>query len=208
MAIPGGFSFGDDLSAGKVLANKMKTNLHDEVMEFVKSGKLIIGVCNGFQVLVKYPLLPSMEKQEATLTFNDCGRFLDRWVYLRINEKSRCIWTRGITQLYLPIRHGEGKFVVKDENVRKKLHDEGLIALQYCDKQGNITDEFPWNPNGSIDSIAGICDKTGRIFGLMPHPEGYLYKTNHPRWTRGESEKGEGLKIFRNAVEYAEENLV
>jgi len=209
LALPGGFSFGDDISAGRVLANKFKYNLQQELDSFINKGKLIIGICNGFQAMVKLGILPSFErkskKEDVTLTFNDSGRFEDRWVYLKINQKSKCIWTKGIKNLYLPIRHGEGKFISKNKEIREKLKKSEQIVLQYSSETGNPTSNYPFNPNGSEDNIAGICDETGRIFGIMPHPEGFLFSQNHPRWTREEVEKGEGIKIFKNAVEFLKE---
>ena len=205
LAIPGGFSFGDDIGAGKVLATKIKYNLAEEFSEFIKKGKLIIGICNGFQVLVKLGTLPGFnrncDKQEVTLTFNDSGRFEDRWVYLKVNKKSPCIWTRGIKTIYLPVRHSEGKCVSRNSMIRERLKEGNKIVAQYVDNKGNLAG-YPWNPNGSELNIAGICDETGRIFGLMPHPEAFLYPQNHPRWTREEVKNGEGLKIFKNAIEF------
>lgn len=204
LAIPGGFSFGDDIGAGRVLAIKIESNLKKEFLEFINEGKLIIGICNGFQVLVKLGILPGFEgnyKQEVTLTFNDSGRFEDRWVYLKINPKFSCVWTRDIQTIYLPVRHGEGKFICRDEKVREKLKSQNQIVAQYVDEKGNLTG-YPWNPNGSELNIAGICDETGRIFGLMPHPEAFLYPQNHPKWTREKIPEGAGLKIFKNAVDF------
>jgi len=207
LALPGGFSFGDDISAGRVLANKFKYNLQKELDGFINKGKLIIGICNGFQAIVKLGILPNLEgkskKEDVTLTFNDSGRFEDRWVYLKINQKSRCIWTKGIKNLYLPIRHGEGKFISKNKEIREKLRKSGQVVLQYSSEIGNPTSNYPFNPNGSEDNIAGICDTTGRIFGIMPHPEGFLFPQSHPRWTREKIKKGEGIKIFKNAVEFS-----
>ena len=210
LAIPGGFSFSDDIGAGKVLATKIKYNLAGEFLEFIKEGKLIIGICNGFQVLVKLGIFPGFnrnyDKQEATLTFNDSGRFEDRWVYLKMNQKSPCIWTEGIETIYLSVRHGEGKFISKNEIIKEKLREANQIAVQYVDSKGNLAG-YPWNPNGSELNIAGICDKTGRIFGLMPHPEAFLFPQNHPRWTREKIREGQGLKIFENAVNFVRYNL-
>ena len=205
LAIPGGFSFGDDIGAGKVLATKIKYNLAAEFSEFIKEGKLIIGICNGFQVMVKLGILPGFDKnydrQEVTLTFNDSGRFEDRWVYLKINQKSPCIWTKKIETIYLPVRHGEGKFVFKKEKIRERLVSQNQIVAQYTDDKGNLAG-YPFNPNGSELNIAGLCDETGRIFGLMPHPEAFLFSQNHPRWTREEVKRGEGVKIFENAINF------
>lgn len=220
LAIPGGFSFGDDIGAGKVLAAKIKYNLATEFSEFVKVGKLIIGICNGFQVMVKLGILPgfkkSYDRQDVTLTFNDSGRFEDRWVYLKINQKSPCIWTGGIERIYLPIRHGEGKFISKNKEITEKLIKQNQIVAQYIDEKGSLPRTnilvrglagYPWNPNGSELNIAGICDETGRIFGLMPHPEAFLFPQNYPKWFREKIQEGEGVKVFRNGVEFVKNKL-
>ncbi len=210
LALPGGFSFGDDISAGKVLATRFRYNLEVPLHEFVTAGKLIIGVCNGFQAMVKLGILPGLNRdyrtQRVTLTFNDSGRFENRWVYLDILE-SDCVFTRGMRTLYLPVRHGEGKFVPKDPGVLERLYKNKQVVARYVDAEGNENPAYPWNPNGSIDGIAAICDETGRIFGMMPHPEAYLYATNHPCWTRQSLEgtlpsEGMGLQLFRNAIEH------
>lgn len=211
-ALPGGFSFGDDIASGKILANKIKYNLQTDLSRFISEGKLIIGICNGFQVMVKMGLLPALyghyREQQSTLTFNDSGRFENRWVYLAGNPNSACVFTRNIEKLYLPVRHGEGKFIPKDKGTLKTLENQQLVALRYCDPEYKVTMSYPFNPNGSVASIAGICDKSGRVFGLMPHPEAFSDLTNHPRWTRGESSgEGLGLQIFRNAVSFVESNL-
>ena len=203
LALPGGFSFGDDIAAGKVLASKLKLNLMDELLEFIARGNLIIGICNGFQVLVKMGLLPGLDgqRQLTTLTYNDSGRFEDRWVYLKVNQNSRCVFTRGLKALYLPIRNAEGKFVASPE-ILERLEVDGQIVLRYVDEQGEEAG-YPWNPSGSMKNIAGICDPTGRVFGLMPHPEAFLFRVNHPRWSREALPwEGQGLAIFKSAVEY------
>ena len=220
LVLPGGFSYGDDIASGKVLANKIKINLGEKIQRFIEGGKLILGICNGFQVLVKTGLLPNLDgdygTQKTTLTFNNSGCFEDRWVYLK-NENDKCVFTRGVEKIYLPVAHGEGKFFA-EEDVLEKLKDNNQVVFRYVDEKGNAArGRFPDNPNGSLGDIAGICDPTGRIFGLMPHPERYLYFTNHPRWTR-EKEKlkrqsiplpeyGEGLQIFKNAIRYVRDNL-
>lgn len=206
LAFPGGFSFGDDIASGKVLANMIKYNIGEQLQKFINAGKLIIGICNGFQAMVKMGLLPAFDSdyatQEVTLTFNDSGRFEDRWVHLKANNRSKCVFTKGINNIYLPIRHGEGKFMAKNPMVLERLKMNDHIVFQYADTQGKLAG-YPYNPNGSIDNIAGICDETGRVFGMMPHPEAFQHRTNHPRWTREElPEEGAGMTIFRNAVEY------
>ncbi|NUM53116.1 MAG: phosphoribosylformylglycinamidine synthase I [Candidatus Hydrogenedentes bacterium] len=213
LAVPGGFSFGDDVASGKILANRLRYKLGDALRRFVAEGKLVIGICNGFQVLVKMGMLPMLEgdfRQEVTLTHNDSGRFEDRWVHLKTAKNTSCVWVKGLDQLELPVRHGEGKFIPRDADVLKSLGDRGMIVLRYCLHDGEAArGDFPANPNGSIDDVAGICDTTGRVFGLMPHPEAHTERTHHPLWTReARPEEGIGLRVFRNAVEYAERELL
>ena len=217
----GGFSFGDDHGAGVILAMKIKYHLGEAFDKFLKDGKLVIGICNGFQVLVNMGLLPGFEEKprerKVALTWNDCGNFRDQWVNLTVNENSPCVFTRGIRHIELPVRHGEGKFFAPDD-VIETLKERNQIAMQYAtDEFEPARGKFPENPNGSLEDIAGICDSTGRIFGLMPHPEAYNQWFNHPDWTRARRENGRktlspgeppGLKIFRNAVEYCSENLL
>ncbi len=210
LALPGGFSFGDDIGSGKVLANKLRYKLGEDVHRFVQDDKLVIGICNGAQVAIKYGLVPAFNEnysvQEATLTFNDSGRFEDRWVHVR-SESSRCVFTQGIDMAFLPVAHGEGKFVCSPE-VLAKLKENGQVVFRYVDEEGNpAKGVYPTNPNGSMDDIAGICDPTGRIFTLMPHPERHLTPYTNPQWTRLKQEgrlpqEGDGMKIFRNAVNY------
>ena len=202
LAFPGGFSFGDDIAAGKVLAVKFQCHLEEQLDRFIADGKLVIGICNGFQAVVKLGALPRLDggfDQQATVTFNDSGKFEDRWVYLEPNPDSPCVFTKGIEHPYLPVRHGEGKFVAPPR-VLEQIQSNNQVVVRYVDESGRRAG-YPHNPNGSMDNIAGICDPTGRIFGLMPHPEAYLFRTNHPRWTREEvAEEGLGVAIFRNAV--------
>ena len=212
LAIPGGFTYGDDVSAGKILANELKYKLGDQVEQFHRDGKLILGICNGFQVLVKSGLLPFGDirngKQLVTLTFNDSGKFEDRWVYLEPNPDSPCIFTRGIREpITLPVAHAEGKFVPASPELLQTIEAQGQVVLRYRHPKGESC-EYPWNPNGSVAHVAGICDPSGRIFGLMPHPERHFHPTHHPRWTReGLRDEGDGVAIFRNAVDYARRNL-
>jgi phosphoribosylformylglycinamidine synthase len=207
LAIPGGFTYGDDIAAGKILANEIRYKLAGEIKNFINEGKLIIGVCNGFQILTKAGLLPGNRdfKQETSLIINDSGRFEDRWVYLKIQK---CIWTKDLPEIiYLPVAHGEGKFVTRDNTVLERLRKNGQVVLQYCDEKGRLLD-YPYNPSGSVDNIAGISDETGRILGLMPHPERHIEFMQHPRWMGLKNRKqGDGLQIFRNGVEYAKKNL-
>jgi len=197
LMIPGGFSYGDDVAAGKILANQMIHRLSDALNRFVEDGRLILGVCNGFQVLVKSGLLPwgradaATANRDATLTWNDSGSFIDRWVRLRA-DSDRCVFLPKGAALMLPIAHGEGKFVTRDGEVLERLRRADQVAVRY---EG-------FNPNGSEDDIAGICDPTGRIFGLMPHPERFVDVTQHPTWTRGGVESADGLMVFQRAAEY------
>ena len=214
LAIPGGFTYGDDIASGKILANELKFKLEEGLRRFINDGKVIIGICNGFQTLVKAGLLPNLSGDfnviEATLTLNDSGRFEDRWVYLKKVKtqksklKTKCIWTEDITDtIYLPVAHGEGKFIPKNNKILKQLKDENLIVFEYVDEEGK-SKGYPYNPNGSVANIAGICDKTGRIFGLMPHPERHVSGYQHPRWTRKGTAGGlgDGLAIFKNGVNF------
>ncbi len=203
LCLPGGFSFGDDVGAGKVLALRMMNRLADALGEFHSNGNLILGICNGFQVLLKTGLLVSdeVEGPPATLTWNDSGRFRDSWVNLAADNEL-CVFTKGIGQIELPIAHAEGKFVGRNSQVLDYLEVNHQLAIKYCKPGGpNGQVPFPFNPNGSDRDIAGICDQTGRVFGLMPHPERNVDATHHPNWTRG-SKGGAGLAIFKNAVEY------
>jgi phosphoribosylformylglycinamidine synthase I len=212
LVIPGGFTYGDDIAAGKILANELKYNLQESIQTFRDEGKLILGICNGFQVLVKADLLvvgdSDEDSQRLTLTFNDSGKFEDRWVYLQAVLNNPCVFTQGLDELlHIPVAHAEGKFVTQTDEALQTLWGNNQVVFQYVDMHGELAD-YPWNPNGSVDSIAGICDPTGRIFGLMPHPERHIHPTNHPRWTRGlPSKEGAGLRLFRNAVDFIKHNL-
>ena len=213
----GGFSWADDHGAGVLMASKMKRHLGEALNAFVDGGNLILGICNGFQALVNLGLLPGIDgryqDRTVALTHNDSGNFIDAWVNLKINPKSPNVFTRGVTRAEFPVRHGEGKFYAADETL-KRLFQNNQVVLQYADDDGNPAGgRWPSNPNGSLSDIAGICDPTGHIFGLMPHPEAFNHFTNHPDWTRRklalarqgksiEQEEGGGISIFRNAVEY------
>jgi phosphoribosylformylglycinamidine synthase I len=200
LVIPGGFTYGDDVSAGKILANELRLKLGEDIQRFVDDGKLILGICNGFQVLVRAGILPPSAdgNHRLTLAGNDSNRFECRWVYLQVNQESPCIFTKGISAVYLPVAHGEGK-VVADSEMLGNLN----VVVRYADESGNVKAGYPYNPNGSMDNIAGICDGSGRIFGLMPHPERFIRWAQHPRWTR-EAVRGygDGLGIFRNGVDW------
>lgn len=220
LVLAGGFLDGDDLGAGKAMANRLKfasvadgeKRLIDMIMSFIADKKLILGICNGFQLMVKTGLLPGLggdyTRQTATITYNDSGRFDDRWVRLAVDESSPSIFTKGLTDAYFPIRHGEGKFVAPDD-ILDSLEKKHLVTLRYADEKYNPTMRYPENPNGSLRSIAGICDETGRLMAMMPHPEAHIHKTQHPRWTRQDlSDKRPGLTIFENAVEYVKQHLL
>ncbi len=214
LAIPGGFSYGDDIAAGRILANQLHHHLRDALRAFVDSGRPVIGICNGFQVLVKTELLPGplagRTGQTATLTNNDCGRFVDRWIRLA-TQTSRCIWTQNLATsdngiIELPIAHGEGKFIPANDAVRQALHDNRQIALTYANAAGQpASGIFPDNPNGSIDDIAGVCDASGLVFGMMPHPERFTDALQHPAWTTRGDSPAQGLQMFQNAVRYVGE---
>ena len=211
--LPGGFSYGDDVAAGKILANQLIHHLADVLKKFVEQGKLILGICNGFQILVKMGMLPYGQigdsgagEQDVTITHNDSGKFDDRWVYLEPGS-SNCVFIEQGRRIYLPIAHGEGKVVVKDETVLEKLKLNQQIAFRYVDADGNFG-AFPVNPNGSVDSIAGLTDSTGRVMGLMPHPERFVRTTQHPQWSRFKGKvEIDGMTIFNNAVQFAQKNL-
>ena len=223
LAVPGGFSFGDHLGSGRLMGNRMRFSLREELTKFIGAGKPIIGICNGFQVLVKTGLLPGPEGevpdfiQRASLTLNDSGRYEDRWVTLEFNQHSNCIWTKGMTQIDCPVRHGEGKYVMPNRENLTKLAANNQISVRYIDPSDTSTAidkdavlPFPISPNGSMMNIAGISDSTGLVFGLMPHPEAIYAQWLHPDFTRGTAPsidsdiewEGQGLQIFRNAVEY------
>lgn len=216
LAIPGGFSYGDDIASGKILANELRFKIEEEVRSFVTDGKLIIGICNGFQILVKAGILPNLSGNfntiESTLTLNDSDKFEDRWIYLKKGPgKAKCMWTHGMDRIItLPVAHGEGKFIPRDAGVLKKLRKEGMIVFEYSDVKGRKRG-YPYNPNGAIANIAGICDPSGRILGLMPHPERHVSRYQHPHWTlkdrSGDTKQGDGLAIFTNGVNFAKKHL-
>lgn len=197
LVFPGGFAHGDDVAAGKILANLLRYKLENNIRKFIESGRLVLGVCNGFQAIVKAGLLPGFGgfgKQEATLASNDSGYFIDKWVRLKLANDNKCVFTSEIkNEIYVPINHGEGKFVASSD-VLQRLEDNDQVVFRYAD-----------NPNGSMNDIAGICNAEGNVFGLMPHPEKFVSKYMHPYWTRLKDlpEEGDGLSIFRNAVEHA-----
>ena len=202
LVIPGGFTYGDDIAAGRILANEMRYGLGAELKQFIDAGGAVLGICNGFQVLVKTGLLPGPftpdTPQTVTLTTNDSAKFEDRWVHLSVPENIS-IFTDGVERLYLPVAHGEGKFVA-DESTLKEIINSRQVVFRYVDEKGGEP-AYPLNPNGSMHAIAGICDDTGRVLGLMPHPERHALGCQHPRWTReGLKGEGDGMAIFRSVV--------
>lgn len=211
LAFIGGFAFGDHLGAGAVFANKIRFRLYDDLLRFVERGGLALGVCNGFQTMTRLGLLPGLDGDyrtpRATLAPNDRPGYRDAWVTLGFDPASPCVWTRGLERMELPSRHGEGKFLA-DDDVRERLEAGCQIVCRYLGPDGSPTQEWPFNPNGSPDAVAGICDPSGRLFGLMPHPDAYLYPFHHPQWTRRKLDgalpaEGDGMRIFRNGVDAA-----
>jgi len=225
--IPGGFSYGDDIAAGRILATRMRRHLGDMVNEFAQGSRdtLVLGICNGMQVMMRLGILTdqladdtagddddlsSAESAPATLTWNRHGRYEARWVHLAVEPDTQCVFLRGIEQMYLPIAHAEGNFVAASDEILATLKAQGRLPLRYSE-QGKtaspMTDdplEFPLNPNGAQGNVAGVCDRSGRVFGMMPHPERYIDPTQHPFWTRLDNPgtEGQGMAIFRNAVNY------
>jgi phosphoribosylformylglycinamidine synthase len=222
LCLPGGFSYGDDIAAGRILGNQIRHHLSETLQTFRDAGKLILGICNGFQILLKTELLLPNDAAgpTATLAANESGKFEDRWVRLATSG-SRCVFLADIEQLELPVAHGEGKFVPRDETVLARLRESGQLVLAYAplsraasssipisthrggDAPARSSVPYPDNPNGAIADVAGVCDATGRVFGLMPHPERFVDPTQHPNWTRSpKRDVGEGLRVFQNAVRY------
>lgn len=211
LAFPGGFSYGDDIASGRILANELRLKLGEEIKRFIADGKLVIGICNGFQVLTKAGILPGLgfvsNGQESTLFHNDSAKFESRWTYLNVEGKS--VWTNGMTgKIYLPVAHGEGKFVPLNADVLKAINTNGQVVFRYTTLDGT-SPSYPDNPNGSTEDIAGITDPTGRVLGLMPHPERHFLFEQHPHWTRLPKGQvyGDGAKIFENGVNYVKANL-
>jgi phosphoribosylformylglycinamidine synthase len=202
LVIPGGFSYGDDIAAGKVLANQIKLKLWDEVEKFIQDKKVILGICNGFQVLVKSGILPFNTEQVVTLEWNDSGRFEDRWVYLKVEENVSPFF-KGLPDIIrMPVAHAEGKFLPMNNKVLKEIENKKQIILRYCDKNGNLVG-YPYNPNGSTKNIAGICSENGLIIGMMPHPERCILKYYYPDFLKNyEDEFTPSFKIFKNMVKY------
>ena len=211
LALPGGFSYGDDIASGRILANELRLKLGEDIKKFISDGKLVIGICNGFQILAKAGILPGLGsglRQGVTLFHNDSAKFEARWIHLLV-ASSKCVWTQGMpSRIYLPVAHGEGKFIPRDAQILNALKANGQIVFDYCTADGGRP-SYPDNPNGSIEHIAGICDPTGRVLGLMPHPERHFLSHQHPFWTRLKSKSplGDGAKIFENGINYMKEKL-
>jgi phosphoribosylformylglycinamidine synthase len=199
--VPGGFSYGDDLGAGTVMGNQLRL-VHDRLWNYIRTGGLVLGICNGFQILTRAGLLPDPMSGEQTvsLSFNESGRYEDRWVRLKI-VSTRSVFLRQEGTMELPVAHAEGRFVVRDEGLLDLMKKNGQVVLQYVDEFGAPA-RYPGNPNGSLEGVAGICDSSGRVLGLMPHPERFQDLLQHPRWTRRRPREGEGLQFFRNAFDY------
>jgi phosphoribosylformylglycinamidine synthase len=203
LIVPGGFSYGDHLGAGAMLATDLVHRLGDSIRRFVEDGRAVLGICNGFQVLVKSGLLPgaSLGQRSASLTHNASGRFECRWVRLQAQANSDCVFTQDMNQpIEVPVAHGEGRFVMRTPDELVALQDSGQVAFCYVDDQNTPTTSYPANPNGSALGIAGVCDASGRILGMMPHPENAIVPWQHPRWTREQRTEGDGLAIFRNGI--------
>ncbi|OYW21798.1 MAG: phosphoribosylformylglycinamidine synthase [Planctomycetales bacterium 12-60-4] len=214
LCVPGGFSYGDDIGAGVVFASQLRAHLHDALARFLQADKLVLGICNGFQTLLKAGVLPDgaasweqrgREPAQATLTWNDNGKYTARWVRLRV-QSSNNVFLRGIEEIDLPIAHAEGRLVTGNPQILENWRAAGQAALTYVDWQnadGRPGPTWSANPNGSLADLAGLGDPTGRVLGLMPHPERFLFATQHPQWTRrGVKGAGDGLKLFANAIAY------
>ncbi len=202
LCFPGGFSFGDDVASGRIVATTIRHHLRETVQKFRDAGKLILGICNGFQILMKSGILVADDDQgpRATLTWNQRGVYTDRWTRLVVDGQ-KSVFLKGLSELYLPIAHAEGRFAARNDDVLDSLEKEGRLALRYVAED---------NPNGAVRNVAGVCDETGRVFGLMPHPERHIDATQHPRWTRLTPEErttrpetaGDGFALFKNAIDY------
>ncbi len=213
LAFVGGFSFGDHMGAGFVFANKIRSKLYDALLRFIENDGLAFGVCNGFQTMVRLGMIPGMDGDyktpRATLAPNERLGYRNAWVTLSFDSASPCLWTQGIERMDLPARHGEGRFITESDELHERMRAGGQLVAHYLDDDGKPTEEWPQNPNGSREGVAGVCDPSGRLFGLMPHPDAYLYPFQHPQWRRRKAldealpEEGEGLAIFRNGVDAA-----
>ncbi|MED5330230.1 MAG: phosphoribosylformylglycinamidine synthase I [Planctomycetota bacterium] len=215
LAVPGGFAYGDDVAAGAVLAAEMGTRLADDLVSFVANGGLVLGICNGFQVLVQLGLLPGLSaplgKKEIALTDNASHKYEDRWVHLSVASR-KCVFVGDMPAPHLPVAHAEGRAITLNEEVAQQLQDADRVVFRYANAEGNPTQSYPENPNGSQDAIAGLTDETGRVLGLMPHPERALFGFHHPAWTKdgrqgAVPDLGAGAPIFENACDWVRQNL-
>ena len=214
LAFPGGFSYGDDTGSWNALANKIRNNLWGELVEFIEAEKLVLGICNGFQVITNLGILPGIENKEprraVALSHNNSARYECRWVSLKVFSK-KCVFTKGIESIRMPVAHGEGKFTASKE-VLEELNRAGQVVFRYVKRDSPANGEFPFNPNGSMGDIAGICSPDGRILGMMPHPERNIFFTQQDDWAAQKEklkragkkipEESSGMQIFRNAVEF------
>ncbi len=216
LSLVGGFAFGDHIAAGVVYANRLRYRALDSLLRFVDDGGLVLGICNGFQTMVKLGLVPALDgryaTQQATLAANDRLGYRDAWITVRAEPRSPCVWTRGFDLMDLPSRHGEGKFIAESPEVLARIEAEHLVALRYVDDRGQPTQAWPANPSGSTNAIAGICDPSGRLLGLMPHPDAFLYGFSHPSWPRRKLRgslpaQGDGVRIFQNGVDHVARKL-
>lgn len=205
LCLPGGFSYGDDIAAGRILGNQIRNHLAEPLARFKSADKLILGICNGFQILIRSGLLlddDPVHGPPATLAHNVSGKFEDRWVWLK-TAGQKSVFFQGVEELELPVAHAEGQFVCRDAATLAALESRGQLVLRYGRASDNGAVEYPANPNGSQAAVAGVCDATGRVLGLMPHPERHIDFTQHPAWTRREKrEIGDGFIVFQNAVRY------
>lgn len=206
IGIPGGFAYGDDIVSGKILATELISFLSDELKKFVqRKDTVILGVCNGFQVLIRTGLVPfrNIGGTDATLINNDSGHFECRWIKLKVEKNSKSKFLSGMENevIWCPVAHGEGKFFA-ESSVLSKIEENNLVAFRYVDEKGNVTQKYPDNPNGALNAIAGITDETGRVLGLMPHPECFVRVEQHPNWRRGSVKKPQGLPLFINMVKF------
>lgn len=206
LALPGGFSYGDDIASGKVLAVELMSFFKEEISEFILKKRIVIGICNGFQTLIRTGLLPynNPGQMQATLSHNESGHFECRWVKVK-TQQSACNFLPKDEVIDIAVNHGEGKFFAPPALI-DKIEKDKLVFARYVDEQGKPTQQYPANPNGSINAIAGLCDPSGRILGMMPHPEKFVDITQHPNWRRKSIEKPHGAIIFENLINFVKKS--